>query len=237
MSCSAVILAAGAGKRLGEIGKRHSKPMVPIDGRPLIDHVIDRLRAAGVDRLVVVAHADDQRLRRHLRRYAADVDVAVQAERRGIAEAVLIGARCLATDAYVACACDSLFEPGDIVHLIARGRAEPGAAAVGVLDMGEAATRSRSAVRLDGELVREIVEKPTTPLSGLVAMPLYWLTAELSLYLATAETHDGERHVTTALNAFIPSGGRVLAVPVRGRLEITTAEDVAGAEALLRSRK
>ncbi len=53
---TAVILAAGAGARLGELGRRYSKPMVPIRERPLIDWVIASLRTAGLARIIVVGN-------------------------------------------------------------------------------------------------------------------------------------------------------------------------------------
>ena len=57
----AVIAAAGAGTRLGALGTRYSKAMVPIAGRPLIDWVLARLRAAGSTRRSSCARATTAR--------------------------------------------------------------------------------------------------------------------------------------------------------------------------------
>jgi len=160
-----------------------------------------------------------------------------QSERRGIADALQRALPLVANEpAYLACACDSVFQPAEIAQLIALGRSEPNAAVIGVGEMGSAATASRSAVRLDGNQVREIVEKPApgTASSGLVAMPLYWLPRSSHPDIQTAPALGAERYISTALNAFIAAGGRVLAFHVSGRLEITTAEDVGRAAAHLR---
>jgi bifunctional UDP-N-acetylglucosamine pyrophosphorylase/glucosamine-1-phosphate N-acetyltransferase len=228
-----IILAAGAGSRLGALGRRHSKAMVPVAARPLIDWVIERLRAGGVGRLIVVRHVDDVALAAHLRdRWPAAV--AVQDERRGIADALCRALPLLGdAPAYLACACDSLFAAADVAALIAAGA--DGSAAVGVLELGEAATAARSAVRLEGDRVVDIVEKPApgTAPSGLVAAPLYWLPRSVDSYLAATAAQGGERYVSVALAAFARAGGGVRAVRLRERLEVTTAADVDAVAAAL----
>ena len=208
--------------------------MVPIAGRPLIDWVIERLQAGGVDALVIVRHAGDRALGAHLGERWPGAAIAAQAERLGIADALCRGLPLLGdVPAYLACACDSLFAATDIAALIAAGG--DGAAVVGVLDLGAAATTARSAVRCDGERVVDIVEKPApgTAPSGLVAAPLYWLPRAVDPYLATAATQGGERYVSVALAAYARAGGVVRALRLCERLEVTTAADVAAVSAAL----
>ncbi len=50
---AAMVLAAGRGERLRPVTDRLPKPLVRVGGRPLIDHVLDGLAAAGVARAVV----------------------------------------------------------------------------------------------------------------------------------------------------------------------------------------
>jgi UDP-N-acetylglucosamine diphosphorylase / glucose-1-phosphate thymidylyltransferase / UDP-N-acetylgalactosamine diphosphorylase / glucosamine-1-phosphate N-acetyltransferase / galactosamine-1-phosphate N-acetyltransferase len=234
---TAVVLAAGAGTRLGELGRRYSKPMVPLNGRPLIDWVLRRLQAAGIERVIVVRYVEDVPLTIFLRAEHRGVEIVTQSERRGIGDA-LRQARALvaAEPAYLACACDSLFEVEDLCRVIECGRRDASTAALGVLEMGAAATAARSAVRLDGDRVLEIIEKPppgTAP-SGLVAMPLYWLPRSAAVYIENVAPVGNEAYISTALNDFIRAGGLVRAVRVRWRMEITTAADVDAVEKLLK---
>ena len=53
---SAMVLAAGLGTRLRPATEALPKPLVKIDGRTLLDHVLDRLVLAGVERIVVNTH-------------------------------------------------------------------------------------------------------------------------------------------------------------------------------------
>ncbi|MFN8641248.1 MAG: sugar phosphate nucleotidyltransferase [Candidatus Binatia bacterium] len=155
-----VILAAGAGSRLGGLGRRHSKGMVPVAGRPMIDWGIERLQAGGVDELIVVRHVDDAALEAHLRARWPAAAIAVQRQRLGTADALSQALPLLAdAPAYLVCACDSLFAAADLAALVAAGarRRRRGRRA------RSGARRDRRPQRgavLDGERVVDIVEKP-----------------------------------------------------------------------------
>ncbi|HTS40079.1 MAG TPA: nucleotidyltransferase family protein [Xanthobacteraceae bacterium] len=62
----AMVLAAGRGERMQPITNRIPKPLVAVDGKALIDHVLDRLADAGVERAVVNVHYLADQLERHL---------------------------------------------------------------------------------------------------------------------------------------------------------------------------
>ena len=63
---TALVLAAGLGTRMRPLNDRLPKPLVPLAGRALIDHVLDRLTAAGVPRAVVNVHYKSDLIEAHL---------------------------------------------------------------------------------------------------------------------------------------------------------------------------
>lgn len=56
-----VILAAGKGKRLESLGLDLPKPLIPIQGRPMIAHLIEAVREAAVDSDPIIVTAPDNR--------------------------------------------------------------------------------------------------------------------------------------------------------------------------------
>jgi len=62
-----MVLAAGRGARLRPLTDTIPKPMVPVVGRPLLDHAIERLIAAGVSRVVVNTHHLGEQIAQHLK--------------------------------------------------------------------------------------------------------------------------------------------------------------------------
>jgi N-acetyl-alpha-D-muramate 1-phosphate uridylyltransferase len=67
MPRTAMVLAAGLGKRMRPISATVPKPLVPVRGRALIDHCLDGLAAAGVETAVVNVHHLAEAVEAHLK--------------------------------------------------------------------------------------------------------------------------------------------------------------------------
>jgi MurNAc alpha-1-phosphate uridylyltransferase len=121
---TAMVMAAGLGKRMRPLTAMRPKPLVQVAGKPLIDHVFDRLRASGVKRAVVNVHYLADALEAHLKARVKGIDVVVSDERKQLMETGggLVQARDLIGDKpFLAVNSDNLWIDGpvDAIRMLA----------------------------------------------------------------------------------------------------------------------
>jgi CTP:molybdopterin cytidylyltransferase MocA len=116
MTMEAVVIAAGEGRRLRPLTERWPKPILPIDGKPVIATLLRELEQAGFGPVtVVVGHLGDQ-----IRRLLAGVDVrfAEQPEALGSADAVRHAIAAGARPPFVVSVADTVYAPGDLPRFL-----------------------------------------------------------------------------------------------------------------------
>lgn len=83
---SAMVMAAGIGKRMRPLTATRPKPLVRVAGKALIDHSLDRIEAAGVRQVVVNVHYLADALEAHLAAQKRSFTIAVSDERTQLLE-------------------------------------------------------------------------------------------------------------------------------------------------------
>jgi len=113
VSDTAMVLAAGLGKRMRPLTATQPKPMVRVAGKPLIDHALDRLADAGVAKAVVNVHYLADALEAHVTARAAP-KVAVSDERALLIETGggMIKAQDMLPDPFFALNADNIWLDG-----------------------------------------------------------------------------------------------------------------------------
>jgi NDP-sugar pyrophosphorylase family protein len=163
----AVVMAAGEGIRLRPLTDRWAKPVLPIDGRPVLAVLLRELAAAGVELAVVVTgHLAGQveALAGDGSAFGLEVRFAHQPRPEGSADAV---GRAGLEPPYLVAGADTVFSPGDVARF-ARAVEESGAeAAIAARRDPPPAPPHRFAVRIrDGRVERVLDSDPANPLAG-----------------------------------------------------------------------
>lgn len=82
----AMVMAAGLGKRMRPLTATRPKPLVEVAGKPLIDHCLEKLRAAGVKKVVVNVHYLADSLEAYLKTHFKDLEIIISDERKQLLE-------------------------------------------------------------------------------------------------------------------------------------------------------
>lgn len=83
---TAMVMAAGLGKRMRPLTATRPKPLVRVAGRPLIDHAFERIADAGIGHVVVNVHYLADALEAHLRGGDWPFEIEISDERKQLLE-------------------------------------------------------------------------------------------------------------------------------------------------------
>ncbi len=78
---TAMVMAAGLGKRMRPLTATKPKPLIEVGGKPLLDHVLERLRSAGVKKVIVNVHYLADAVEAHLATRDHGLEVVISDER------------------------------------------------------------------------------------------------------------------------------------------------------------
>ena len=211
-----VVLAAGEGTRMRPLTAAQPKPMLPVAGKPLLEHTLDRAVEAGADRLVVVVGYESDRVRDHFgsTHGGVDLEYAVQTEQRGTADAVSAAAPLLADEPFVVLNGDALYDQASLDTLYSNG---PGVGSYRVENPSAYGVLQLAAD--DDTRVTGVVEKPADPDSNLINTGAYVFPAAAHDLLNVQTSERGELELTDVLEA-VCNQFSVTAVPFDRWLDV-----------------
>jgi NDP-sugar pyrophosphorylase family protein len=158
-------MAAGEGRRLRPLTERYAKPVLPIDGRPVIVTLLHELRAAGIERVTVVTGYLAEQVEELLAGFPVELRFVRQPSPLGSADAVRRGLDGLPA---LVVAADTVFTPGDI----GRFAATPGHAIAARREPPPEPPHRYALHIEDGRVTRVLDDDPANPLA---AAPLWRL--------------------------------------------------------------
>jgi glucose-1-phosphate thymidylyltransferase len=213
-----VVMAAGEGRRLRPVTERWPKPVLPLDGRPVIATLLQELAAAGMDEItVVVGHLAGQ-VKALLAGFPAELRFVLQPERLGSGDAVALAE---AEPPYLVTAADTAFRPGDLAAFAAK--AEGAAGAIAVRRDPPPDPPHRYGVRVeDGRVTRVLDDDPQSPLAGA---PLWMLGRELHERVL-GRPGKPPYELSTAFQLAVDAGNEVLAIEIGPTRDLTDPLDL-----------
>ena len=156
---SAIVLAAGKGTRLSPLTDNRPKPMLPAANKPLLEHVVESLAEAGIDRIVIVVGYKRERIQNYFGNgdeWDVDIEYAFQDRPRGTGDALLQAESRIGED-FVAMNGDRIVD-SDLIRRLVDRRAETGDPCIAVTGVEDPS--KYGVVELEGDRVVEITEKP-----------------------------------------------------------------------------
>ncbi len=202
----ALILAAGYGTRLKEITKDSPKPLLPINGKPLLNFILERIE--GLEDLTEVLVVTNAKFYGHFTEWADNLDyphsitiindgTTSPDDRLGSIGDIefVIKDQTLDEDLLVVGG-DNLFD-FNLKEYIAFARATPECVSIGTYDIEDIGQASKFGVLSLGKdgIITSFEEKPDNPRSSLVAMCFYYLPKSTLSLIETylKETQKADR--------------------------------------------
>ena len=175
----ALILAGGFARRLAPITDFIAKPLLPVGDNPIIDWLLDKIKEAGIDDIIVSTNSYYEREFRYwMRCRNEDIELLIEPTRKeeekfGAIAGIKYAMDKYGKDEYLVVAGDNFFDFSlkDFVEMYVRVKAP----LVAVYDVGslEKAKRYGVVSLEEGGKITKFVEKPEKPESTLIATACY----------------------------------------------------------------
>lgn len=157
---SAVVLAAGRGTRMGALTEDTPKSMLPVRGRPLLEHMLERLESVGVERFLIVVGYKRELIEQHFRDWRKPVTFRVQDPVNGTGSAARLARDFVGDEPFILALGDILCDPDAYVRCARTLLDHPNTQAVMGCKETDDPWRA-AAVYVDGEgVLTRVIEKP-----------------------------------------------------------------------------
>ena len=209
-------MAAGEGTRLRPLTERWPKPILPIDGKPVVVTLVHELAAAGCGPIVVVTGHLREQVEAILRPLPYEVRFVHQPRPLGSADAV---ARAEASPPYLVSAADTRYADGDLVRFAAGASRADGAIAV----RSQSGRPEHTRVEVEeGRIVRVNAAGSAGPWTGA---PLWYVGPAVERHLLPLPGNP-PYELGDVFQLAIDDGAEVSAIPIGHTRDLTSPDDL-----------
>ncbi|GFO96791.1 putative glucose-1-phosphate thymidylyltransferase [groundwater metagenome] len=216
-----LIPAAGAGKRLFPHTFTKPKPMVYIAGKPIIGHILDRMKDVKPEEIIMVVGYRKEQIMSYVDRNYSDIfniKYIDQQEQLGLGHSIYVARDEIGDSEIMIALGDMIFKAGYSEfydHHLNNGDCS---GSIGVREVDD--PKKYGIVELEGKYIKKLEEKPSLPRSRLGIAGVYFIreTKPLISILEAMIKKDtrtrGEYQLTDALQEMVNRGYRLKTFPV-----------------------
>jgi dTDP-glucose pyrophosphorylase len=229
----AVILAAGKGTRMGELTNELPKPMLLVQGKPILEHILEGLLQAGIREFFIVTGFRAEVIESHFgagEKWKATIRYGRQVTQDGTGKAPEVAREFVGGDDFVLTYGDILVRPKAYQDMLARfGHG----AFSGLVTVIRGEDVSKGAINLfDTEFcLRRLIEKPSPAQleelrreGELKPGAIAWYNAGIYIFKPLVfdftarlqKSPRGEYELTDAISGMVQAGHRIAGVEVQG---------------------
>jgi bifunctional UDP-N-acetylglucosamine pyrophosphorylase/glucosamine-1-phosphate N-acetyltransferase len=225
----ALILAAGEGKRMGPLTENRPKPMLPVAGKPFLEHTVNALMDAGITEITILTGYHGVSIKDHFKdgsSLGVKIRYLVQPQRLGTSHAVGM-AKDIIDGPFICLNGDVIVTKSLLTSLIERYDSLKKS----IMTLIEVEDASRfGLVEVKGEKVQRIIEKSGQKMRGLINGGIYVLTPEIfEAVEMTPLSPRGEYELTNSLEILMESEDLQYFVPEEPWVDIGSPWDLLNA--------
>lgn len=216
---------------MGHLTEAIPKPMIRVSGKPLLEHILDRLREAGIESAAIVTGYRGEMIREYFEQYPLPISWFTQEVLDGTASAVRLAKSFVGSDSFVLTFGDIWCDAADYRGLMA-GLTGDVEAVLGVRKVDD--PWQGAAVYEHGGAVEKIIEKPEkgTSMTNWNSAGLYAFRAGVFGELERVQkSARGEYEITSAIEQMIEGGKKLRIYAIEGVWrDVGRPEDLAAIE-------
>ncbi len=230
----AVILAAGKGTRMKDLTNELPKPMLPVQGKPILEHILEGLRSVGIREFCIVTGWRKEVIEEYFAdgaRWGVRIEYAEQKVQDGTGKAPELAKSFAGNEAFLLTYGDILVKPETYAQMLARW-SEGAFSGLLTVTAGEDVTKGAINFFDDQFCLRRLIEKPSpAQIEELRATGWLkpgdpaWYNAGIYLFQPVVfeytarlqKSPRGEYELTDAIIAMVNTNHRIAGLKIEGR--------------------
>jgi len=228
-----VIPAAGAGKRMGYLGQVLLKTMFPLEDKPIIRHIVDKMGEVGIKEVYIIVHYQKEKIMEYFKEVEKDlvpkIHFIYQSELNGIANAILLTEKHI-KEPFLVSLGDDVTITKSLSNLVDMFYSNNALVVEGVVkeDKKEVMQRTNCLeLSNEGKILR-IIEKPKEPITNLRGCGLYIFHQDIFNYIKKTPTSKirNEVEITDTIDLAAKEGKAYGAMINGTNININTMDDL-----------